>query len=191
MGGRKRDANGKIIPSPSDLNRDHKARNRPGRRNGTENARREVHEAEVDKLAEQSGVEVRRCGQCKIVKSLDSFSDGCAPTSRKTHFKGCTQCLHKKQSRKIESGETKYTLERARTRMLRQQALNKATLFGTEGYEDYAAACLEANPEKNPQVLKPRCQLDEMEEKTLNHGMFALIPYCLLSNSLLAPFLEV
>ena len=158
MGGRKRDANGKIIPSPSDLNRDHKARNRPGRRNGTERAMksREVHEAEVDKLAEQSGMEVRRCGQCKVVKSLDSFSDGCicAPTSSRTRWASCTLCLDTKQSHTIESGETKYTLERARTRTLAMQALNKATLFGTEGYEDYAAACLEANPEKNSSSSK-------------------------------------
>ena len=187
MGGRKRDADGKIIPSPSDLNRDHKARNRPGRRNETERKRREVHESEVDKLAEQSGMEVRRCGQCKVVKSLDSFSDGCAPTSSRTRWASCTLCLDTKQSRTIEPGETKYTLERARTRMLRQQALNKATLFGTEGYEEYEEACKAANPEKTPGVPKPRLRLGEMEEKPMNHGMFDTILSCLFSNI----FLEV
>ena len=75
----------------------------------------------------------------------------------------------------MESGETKYTTERARVRSLDTQAQNKATLFGTEGYEEYSAACDAANPEKPPGVPKPRLPLEKMEEKPLNHGMFALI----------------
>ena len=119
MGGRKRGADGKIIPSPSDL-KPRPDRNRPGRHNGTERKMREVHEAEVAELAEQSEVELRRCGQCKVAKSLDSFADGCAPTSSKTRWVSCTLCLDKKQSRTIESGETKYMLKRARTRNLQK-----------------------------------------------------------------------
>ena len=84
-------------------------------------------------------------------------------------------------------------VERERGRSLSWQLQVKANLFGTEGYEDYAAACLEANPGKpmkTPRVQKSRRQLEawqEMEEKTLNHGMFALILACLLSDI----FLEV
>ena len=77
--------------------------------------------------------------------------------------------------------------ERDRVCSLSQQERVKADLSGTEGYEDYAAACLEANPEKAPGVQRPRRELQKMEEKTQNHGMFALILSRLLSNI----FLEV
>ena len=68
---------------------------------------------------------------------------------------------------------------RERVLSLDHQSRVKANLFGTEGYEEYAAACKAANPEKTPGVPKPRRRIQEIEEKTLNHGMFALISSCL------------
>jgi len=67
------------------------------------------------------------------------------------------------------------SMERARIRSLRQQPINKASLLGSEGYEKYAAACRETNPERAPGVERPRLPLQEMGEKPQNHGMFALI----------------
>ena len=89
----------------------------------------------------------------------------------------------------MESGETQYTPERERAHSLTQQSSGKATStpLGCEGYEEYAAACDEANPEKAPGVPKPRLALEEMEEETLNNGMFAFILSYFLSNI----FLEV
>ena len=142
MGKRKRDANRKVIPNPSDSKR-RKDRNRPGRRNGSEHKRRNAQSEEVDLLVEQSGVELRRCVTCKVMKSFDSFADA-APTSIKTAYATCTHCLAKKKSARVESGESQFTLERVRIRSLSQQSKVKATLFGCEGYEEYAAVCDEA-----------------------------------------------
>ena len=64
-------------------------------------------------------------------------------------------------------------MNRERVRGLRHQAYVKSTLFGSEGYEEYAAACREANPERAPGVERPRLPLQEMEEKPQSHGMFA------------------
>jgi len=85
------------------------------------------------------------------------------------------------------SGETKYTLDRARIHSLCQQNRIKASPLGSEGYEEYHEACKAANPGKTLRVPKPRLPLGEMEEKPVNHGMFDTISSCLFSNT----FLEV
>ena len=192
MGKRKRDANGKIIPSPSD-SKPRPNRNRPGRRNGSENAKTEQNRVD-ETLALELAPELclRKCNACHVTKPVDSYPVPVS-TSIQEAYKSCTACLEKMKADNLANGITSYMLNRERVRSLLWQSEVKANLFGTEGYEDYAAACLEANPEKTPQVPKPRCQLDEMIEKTPNHGMFTLILSCLLqlSNILLAPFLEV
>ena len=88
---------------------------------------------------------------------------------------------------RFAKGETKYTMNRARIRSLQQQNRNKASLLGSEGYEEYEEACKAANPEKTPGVPKPRLRRGEMEEKPVTHGMFDHILSCLFSNI----FLEV
>ena len=158
----------------------------PARENGSENTKTREKRARDDLLLEQSTEKFRRCNHCHVQKSFDSFSEA-ASTSRKSGYTCCVSCLDKVQSGRFASGETKYTLERDGLRSLSQQSRAKADLFGTEGYEKYAAACEEANPQKTPAVPKPRRQLKEMAEKTLDHGMFAIIPSCLFSDS----FLEV
>ena len=129
---------------------------------------------------------LRKINAPTVTKSLGSFSTALA-TSIKTAFKVCTQCCDSKNTQNVESGETKCAMERARVRSLATQAQNmyKATLFDTEGYEEYSAACDAANPERTPAVPKPRRQLEEMEEKPSNYGMFAIILSCLLSNIVL------
>ena len=81
MGTQKRDANGKIIPGPSDL-KPQPNRNRPGRRNGSEKKRAKAHYEEVDVLVEQSRVELRWCSHCRVMKCFDSFPEA-ASTSIK------------------------------------------------------------------------------------------------------------
>ena len=66
MGKRKRDANGKIIyDRPSDLDVDHKARKRPGRRNGSENSKRAQDRAgDALALEEMPELGLRKTAQC-------------------------------------------------------------------------------------------------------------------------------
>ena len=137
-------------------------------------------------LEEMPELGLRKCTCCNVTKSLGAF-DVPAATSIKTTYKFCRQCCDSRNAKKLASGETKYTMNRARIRSLDCQTRNKASLLGSEGYEEYEEACKAANPEKNPGVPKPRLQLEEMEEKTLNHGMFDTILSCLFSNI----FLEV
>ena len=154
--------------------------NRPARRNGSENAKMNQKRAgDAVALEKMPELGLRKRTECNVTKSLGSFEVP-APTSIKPVYKYCKQCLDTQQSRRLACGETKYTMERARIRSLKYQSWAKANLIGTAGYDDYAAACDEANPEKTP--AKPRRQLEDIEEKTLNHGMFALILSCLLSN---------
>ena len=98
-----------------------------------------------------------------------------ASTSTIQAFKTCTACLDNSKAYKLANGITSFIVERDAVRSLGWQSQVKANLLGTEGYEAYAVACLEANPEKTPGVQKPRLPLEKMEEKTPNHGMFALI----------------
>ena len=102
-------------------------------------------------------------------------------------------CLHHPKLELSGFKATKYTMQRARVpvRSLAVQASNKATLFDTEGCDGYSDACDAANPERTPALPKARRQLEEMEEKPLSHGMFAIILSCncLLSN--MPMFLEV
>jgi len=70
-------------------------------------------------------------------------------------------------------------MERDTIRSLKQQSTIEASLFGCEGFEKYEAACEEANPQKTPGVPKPRLQLEEMEEKTVNHGITMACLMCL------------
>ena len=97
--------------------------------------------------------------------------------------------MDKDKPKRVESGGTKYTRERERTRSLDSewQSVVKATRVGSKGYGEYEEACKAANPENTPAVPKHRRLPGEMEEKPLNHGMFAIILSCLLSNI----FLEV
>jgi len=175
MGKRKRDANGKIISNPSDSKPRPKDRNRPGRCNGSEHVKTQQKRA-ADKLALEMAPELglRKCTQCQVTKPVDSFPVP-ASTSVIQVYKSCKACLDYDKAYNLANGITSYLVERDRVRSLVHQSRVKADLFGTEGYEDYAAACLEANPEKTPGVQKPRLQLQEMQEKTLNHGKFALI----------------
>ena len=99
MGGkRKRDANGKVIPSPSD-SKPRPNRNRPGRRNGSENAKTEQNRAD-ETLALEMAPELglRKCGNCHVTnfdtKHVDSFSVP-VPTSSQEAYKCCTACLDK------------------------------------------------------------------------------------------------
>ena len=176
MGKRKRDANGKIVyDRPSDLNRTSKDRNRPGRRNGSEHTK--TAQKRFDDglaLAAVSELGLHKCTECHVTKSLGAF-DIPAGTSIKTAYKYCRKCCDEKNAKRLAEGETKYTRNRFRIRQIRQQKSNKASLLGCEGYEKYAAACREANPENAPGVARPRLPLQEMGEKPQNHGMFALI----------------
>ena len=175
MGKRKRDANGKIVyDRPSDL-KPRPDRKRPGRRNGSEYVKTE--QKRVDQmlaLEMQPELGLRKCTTCHVTTHMDSFPVP-ASTSIIQAFKTCAACLDHQKAYRLANGITSYIVERDAVRCLGWQGRVKATLFGTEGFEAYAAACVEANPEKTPGVLKPRFQLQEMEEKTLNHGMFALI----------------
>ena len=138
MGKRKRDANGKVIyDRPSDLKpRISKDRNRPGRRNGSEYEKTaQKIKDEVLALEEMPEMGLRKCSQCRMVKSLGAF-DIPAGTSIKTTYKCCRKCCDDQNSIKLASGETKYTMNRERVRGLRQQAYVKSTLFGSEGYEE-------------------------------------------------------
>ena len=125
---------------------------------------------------------------CHVTKPLDSFPVP-ASTSTIRVFKSCKACLDNAKAYNLANDITSFMVERDRVRSLDHQSRVKADLFGTEleGYEDYAAACLEANLKKTPVVPKPRLRLGEMEEKPVNHGMFDTILYCLFSNI----FLEV
>ena len=149
-------------------------RNRPGRRNGSEYVK--TAQKRVDQtlaLEMQPELGLRKCGCCDI-KHVDSFPVP-APTSTIQAFKTCTACLDHSKAWRLANGITSFIVERDAVRCLGWQSQVKATLFGAEGYEAYAAACLEANPEKTPGVQRPRRELQEMEEQTQNHGMFALI----------------
>ena len=87
MGKRKRDANGKIVyDRPSDLKpRIRKDRNRPGRRNGSE--QKKTAQKRLDDhvaLEEMPEMGLRKCTDCHVVKSLGAF-DIPVGTSIKTH----------------------------------------------------------------------------------------------------------
>ena len=87
MGKRKRDANGKVIPNPSDLKPriTRKDRHRPGRRNGSEQEKTAQKRLD-DQLAleEMPEMGLRKCTDCHVVKSLGAF-DIPVGTSIKTH----------------------------------------------------------------------------------------------------------
>ena len=186
--GRKRDANGKIIYSSCDLKkRVRPNRIRHARLDGSEQKKTKQKNADNALFVEaHPELGLRRCPDCRVTKSLGAF-DVPVATSKKTTFKCCRQCCDSLKASRHASGETKYTMERARIRSLKHQNDIKATLLGTEGYEAYSAACDAANPAKTPGVPKPRLPLEQMEEKPLNHGMFDTILSCLFSNI----FLEV
>jgi hypothetical protein len=175
MGKRKRDANGKIVyDRPSDL-KPRPDRKRPGRRNGSEYVKTE--QKRVDQmlaLEMQPELGLRKCTTCHVTTHMDSFPVP-ASTSTIQAYKTCTACLDYRNELKLANGITSFIAERDAVRSLGYQSYVKANLFGTEGYEAYAAACLQANLEKTPGVQRPRRELQEMEEKTQNHGMFALI----------------
>ena len=53
------------------------------------------------------------------------------------------------------------------------------------GPDEYVAVCKEANPQKAAGAPKPRLELHEMQEKTVNHVMLVIISSCLFSNMFL------
>ena len=127
-------------------------------------------------LEMQPELGLMKCGCCDVTKHVDSFPVP-ASTSTIQAFKTCTACLGHSKAYRLANGITKssFIVERDAVRSQGWQSQVKANLFGTEGYRAYAVACLEANPEKTPGVQRPRRELQETEEQTQNHGMFALI----------------
>ena len=178
MGKRKRDADGKIIYASYDLKkRVRPDRIRHARLDGSEQKKTDQKKAD-DALVLEGMPELglRKCNLCHVTKSLGALIfDVPAATQKKTTFKCCRQCCDSANDTRLASGQTKYTMDRARIRSHTQQNIIKASLLGSKGYEEYDEACKAANPEKTPGVQRPRRELQEMEEKTQNHGMFALI----------------
>ena len=106
MGWRKKDANRKNIPSPSDL----KKRNRPGPENGSENKKTKQKRADdAFALALAPELGLRKCGNCHVTIPVDTFPLP-ASTGIKTAFKTCTACLDKMKARDLASGTTSYII---------------------------------------------------------------------------------
>ena len=157
MGKRKRNANGNAIyDRPSDFNIDHLGKDLglgPGRRKGTDLEHKKQKQKNADDalaLDQMPELGLRKCAQCHATKPLGSFSTP-AGTSIKNAVKVCTKCLDKDKPKRVESGGTKYTRERERTRSLDSewQSVVKATRVGSKGYGEYEEACKAANPEQN------------------------------------------
>ena len=74
---------------------------------------------------------------------------------------------------RVLSGVTQKNRDRNATRSLDWQQVNKATLQGKPGYDEYNAECDAANPPKTAQIFKIRCTKDDMVEKLplVHHGL--------------------
>ena len=177
MGGkRKCDADGNVIPWPSDLKKRKKISrsrcDRPARENGTENAQRAEGRAafNTDESVEQlKSLGLQHCHHCEVDLPVSAFPVA-APSSLKSvdgnGYLNCTECLDRDAEYRLSEGRTVYILDRSRMRSQSWKAHVKLLLKNKPGFDRYV---LDNFDPKNP---PKRNTLEEMKEKPVNHGMF-------------------